>query len=60
MLIDKQEQVLEKAKKFSRSLQRLIDGRGTEMSDLSYKEKILGCPQQKLEARNKEFNCRKR
>ena len=60
MLIDKQEQVLEKAKKFPRSLQRLIDGRGTKRSDLRYKEKILESFQQKLEPRNKEFHCRKR
>ena len=44
MLIDKQEQVPEKAKKFPRSLQRLIDGGGTKRSDLRYKE----------------FDCRKR
>ena len=60
MLTDKQEQVPEKAGKFPRSLQRLIDGRGTERSDLRYKEKILGSSQQKLEPRNKEFDCRKR
>ena len=53
MLTDKQEQVLEKAKKISRSLQRLIDERETERSDLRYKEKILESSQQKLEPRNK-------
>ena len=60
MLTDKQEQVLEKAGKLSRSLQRLIDGRGTKMSNLRYKEKILAITQRKLEPRNKEFDCRKR
>ena len=60
MLTDKQEQVPEKAKKIPRSLQRLIDGRETERSDLRYKEKILGSTQGKLELRNKEFDYKKR
>ena len=60
MLTDKQEQVPEKARKFPSSLQRLIDGRGTEKSDLCYKENILGSSERKLEPRNKEFDFRKR
>ena len=60
MLRDKQEQVPEKTGKFPKSLQRLIDGRGTKRSDLHYKEKFLGNSERKLEPRNKEFDCRKR
>ena len=60
MFIDKWEQILEKARKFPRSLQRLIDGQGTQMSDLGYKGNILSSFEQKLKLRRKEFDCRKR
>ena len=55
MLKDKQEQVPEKAEKFLRSLQRLIDGRGTERSDLCYKKRFQEGPNENLRRETKNL-----
>ena len=60
MLTDKYERVLGKAGKIPEKFVEIDSGRGTERSDLRYKEKILGSSQRKHELRNKEFDCRKR
>ena len=60
MLVEKWEQVLEKARKIPKKFLEIDDGRETERSDLGYKEKILRSSERKLKLRNKEFDCRKR
>ena len=55
MLTDKQEQVLKKLKKFPRSLQRLIDGRGTKRSDLRYKKRFQKTPNENLSRETKNL-----